>query len=358
MDHSLTYGFFFGANSAGKFVSLFEGLYDYDEIRKRYIIKGGPGCGKSTMMKRMVEFYRQEGREVEQIFCSSDPYSLDAMLCREAGVSFVDGTAPHVIEPMYPGVRDTYLNFSDFWDERAMAAQEEQVMGLTQAVGREFAGAFALLSGAKALVDDAMDRVLPLASIEGIHKRARGIALREIPRRRQQPMKEGRLYCRFLSAISPYGAVFLSDTPAYLAEKVYVLLDSYGLAPFLLEPICRQALAAGLDVYACYCPLNPQKLEHVLIPALSLALITEHEEVRWEGECHRRVHLDHYLDRDGLSLRRAQLRESRKGSRQLVARAVDRLSAAKALHDQLEECYVPAVDFSRVEQLIQTLQQR
>ena len=229
-------------------------------------------------------------------------------------------------------------------------------MALTRAAGREFAGAFALLRGAKALEDDALDRALPLANIAGIHKRARGIAQREIPRRRQQPAREGRLRRRFLSAISPRGVVFLADTPAYLAQKVYVLLDGYGLAPFLLEPVCRQALAAGFDVYACYCPLNPDRLEHVLIPALSLALVTEHGPVRWGGESHRRVHLDHYLDREGLARIRAPLREGRKGSARLVDRAVDRLAGAKALHDELEQCYVPAVDFGRVEQLIADLQ--
>ena len=46
--HPVTY--FLGANSARGFPSLYEQWIDQEEARAFYVIKGGAGCGKSTLM--------------------------------------------------------------------------------------------------------------------------------------------------------------------------------------------------------------------------------------------------------------------------------------------------------------------
>ena len=64
--------YFLGANSPGGFYSLYDQLIDPAEADAVFILKGGPGCGKSTLMKR-----------------------LDAILLPEKKTAIVDGTAPH-----------------------------------------------------------------------------------------------------------------------------------------------------------------------------------------------------------------------------------------------------------------------
>ena len=46
--------FFMGANSPAGFVSLFDDLYNPKGTRRCYIIKGGPGTGKSRLMKKIA----------------------------------------------------------------------------------------------------------------------------------------------------------------------------------------------------------------------------------------------------------------------------------------------------------------
>ena len=43
------------------------------------LLKGGAGTGKSTLMKRVLEHWRQQGREAFAFHCGSDPASLDAV---------------------------------------------------------------------------------------------------------------------------------------------------------------------------------------------------------------------------------------------------------------------------------------
>lgn len=87
--------YFLGANSAEGFVSLYDELIDESQASAVYILKGGPGCGKSTLMKKVGEEMEKGGYYVEYILCSGDPDSLDGILIPEKAVAIMDGTAPH-----------------------------------------------------------------------------------------------------------------------------------------------------------------------------------------------------------------------------------------------------------------------
>ena len=89
--------FFLGANSARGFYSLYEELLDEASAKAFYILKGGPGCGKSTLMKKVGQRLQKDGHPVEYIACSGDPDSLDGILLPEKGIAIVDGTAPHAM---------------------------------------------------------------------------------------------------------------------------------------------------------------------------------------------------------------------------------------------------------------------
>ena len=94
--------YFLGANSPAGFYSLYDHLIPPETARAVYILKGGPGCGKSTLMRRVAGRMEAAGLEVEYILCSGDPDSLDAILIPEKQVAIVDGTAPHATAPLGP----------------------------------------------------------------------------------------------------------------------------------------------------------------------------------------------------------------------------------------------------------------
>ena len=97
-EHKVQY--FLGANAPDGFYSLYPELIDLERARAVYILKGGPGCGKSTLMRRVGERMEQAGLETEYILCSGDPDSLDGLVLPQLGVAIVDGTAPHGTAPL------------------------------------------------------------------------------------------------------------------------------------------------------------------------------------------------------------------------------------------------------------------
>lgn len=91
--------FFLGANSAEGFYGLYDQLLDarlYDLI----ILKGTPGCGKSTFMRRAAAALEERGLETVYIHCSGDPDSLDGVIAPAIRTAIVDGTAPHGMAPL------------------------------------------------------------------------------------------------------------------------------------------------------------------------------------------------------------------------------------------------------------------
>ena len=72
-------------------------------LRKRYFIKGRPGTGKSTFLKKIAAAAREQGFAVELYRCSLDPNSCDMVVIRELGFCVFDSTAPHEYFPEREG---------------------------------------------------------------------------------------------------------------------------------------------------------------------------------------------------------------------------------------------------------------
>lgn len=65
------------------------------DLDKRIFIKGRPGTGKSTFLKRIISSAHNKGFDTETYYCSLDPSSLDMVVIRNLGICIFDSTAPH-----------------------------------------------------------------------------------------------------------------------------------------------------------------------------------------------------------------------------------------------------------------------
>ena len=63
--------YFAGANSGVGFVNLFGDFYEESSLDRLYIIKGGPGTGKSTFMRILAERAADAGAGAEYFLCGS-----------------------------------------------------------------------------------------------------------------------------------------------------------------------------------------------------------------------------------------------------------------------------------------------
>ncbi len=83
---------FFGAATMNGSIDYIDNLTNG---LKRYFIKGRPGTGKSTFMKKFASAACDNGFHVERYHCAFDPNSLDMVVVRELDLCLFDSISPH-----------------------------------------------------------------------------------------------------------------------------------------------------------------------------------------------------------------------------------------------------------------------
>lgn len=340
--------YFLGANTPLGFSSLYHQLSDPEAHRAVYILKGGAGCGKSSLMRRVGHRAQAAGYEVIEVPCSGDPDSLDAVILPQLKVAVVDGTAPHVVEPACAGAVERYVDLSRFYHWEGLQPVKGDIIAAGRACSACYKRVYRCLGAAGELLEDVRDRVSSDLLTQKLARRARGIIARELKPADAAPGVE---HQGFLSALTHKGSVTLWETVEAQAGRVYELWDSYGLAHHLLAPILAAGLATGHQVVACPDPMAPQRLAHLLFPQLSLAFVTSNPHAPWPHHPYRRLRLDAMVDREVYRASRPRLRFAQKVAQALVDQAIDGLCQAKAAHDDLEALYNPHVDFEGVYQV-------
>lgn len=340
--------YFLGANSPGGFVSFFDELYSPDGKWRCFVIKGGPGTGKSTLMKNVADEIEHRGFEVHRIHCSSDPDSLDAVKCKELKISVADGTAPHVIEPSFPGAVETLINLGEAWDEKKLRADSEKIISTVRANSACHSRSVRFLKAAELLVSDSR-RLSENAVME---EKAALYVKRFIKRSSKPSDRQGRESRVFLSAVTPKGIVFYKDTVRHFADLIIEIDDSVGLVSSVItENLRLAAIKNGLDVITGYCPLDPTgRPEHIIIPSCSVAFIRRHPSYGDIGAA-RTIHARRFLDNDLILKQRQKLNFNKKAADEMINEAVISLRRAKEIHDELEKMYISAMDFGKLDEI-------
>lgn len=334
--------FFLGASTPKGFVSHYDSLFR--EVQRLTIIKGGPGCGKSTFMKKIGAAAQEHGLDVSYILCSSDPDSLDGILLPQLEAAYVDGTAPHVLEPKLCGGSMNYLSFGEFYDRAAMQSNEAEILSCQKENAVCYRHVTACLAAADALSEST--RLVTSAPHYGeeMSAIAECLGLSALKPVGDRPKRSE----RFLSAITPKGLRFCEQTPQKLCERVYVLRDNYSLAPKVLSLLSEKAQALGHTCIVCHSPLHPQgEPTHLLIPTAGVAFVSDSRDFPYTESCFCKIDLDSALSPKS----RKQLEFCGKTVTSLLYHAVSHLREAKRLHDRMEQLCRPFVDFSAVDRL-------
>lgn len=342
--------YFMGCSSSKGFVSFFSQLYSPTNNRHAYIIKGGAGTGKSTLMKSIATELENRGFSVERIHCSSDPDSLDAVVCRELDFCIADGTSPHVLEPQYPGAVENIINLGDFWDSKQLAKKSKDIIELTglnslchERCARFLAAAGKVVSDTQRLCEDA---VLEYK----IHAYADRFARRRF---KKTGKASGTQRCIFLSALTPKGNIFYENTVNSLADEIIMIEDKTALiSGMLFEELKNYAIKSGYDVISAFCPLRPCGFpEHIIIPELSIAFVRKHSSFSRQPNVSRTIHCERFADSQKLAEKKNRLSFNSRIQNELVGEAVASLKEAKAIHDVIEKIYIPTMDFSKQEKI-------
>ncbi|MGI5978586.1 MAG: hypothetical protein ACOX66_03700 [Oscillospiraceae bacterium] len=336
--------YFLGGNTQTGFYSLYDSFVSQADGDFLWILKGGPGCGKSSFMKRIGAAAEKAGYDVEYVICSGDPSSLDGVYIPELHTAYMDGTAPHVADAHFPAADSAYLDLGVFYDIPAISQRRNELTGLYAECAACHAKAYAMLRAAGSVKTGWQGALTTEDERSSALLRAEGIAAREFGKRRRE---RGQLTRRFLSAISCFGPASFPETASALCDHFFVFDDRLLLGSLALQKLADCALEAGHDVLLCPDPLTPELPEAVLVPSLSLGFIVSSSELaQLDGT--RRVRFDALVETERFRALKPELRQSEKLVSELKTAAMASLAKSKATHDLIEDIYNPHVDFDGV----------
>lgn len=339
----MSQSYFLGCNSADGFVSLFNELYDAYDGWTMYIIKGGPGTGKSTLMKNLCKYADSKKIKYEKIYCSSDPNSLDGVIFSELKISIADGTPPHVLEPKFPGAVENLVTLNNFWNRDMLKKNRKDIIKYSTLISAEHAKCIRYLKAADIIQSEINREVLLNTDTDKLKR----FILREIRRNADETSinKTPIIKNRIINALTPDGMVFFKESVNSQCDDITVFKDDYSvLSQIIIEELSSFYKSEHKDIIKCKSFLNPNKLtDHIILPEKRKAFLTDNYNFNFSTDKNL-IHVSRFYKKTILN-EKETLNSALNAKKKAIETASEHLKKAKELHDKLESYYIEAMDF-------------
>lgn len=335
MDNMHCKKYFAASNSAEGFVNYFPEIFNRERCSKIYIIKGGPGTGKSRFMRDVANEAESRGLNVKYYYCSSDPDSLDGIIIEEMRLGVLDGTAPHVYEPSLVGAREQIINLGDFWDEKRLSESLKDIEELASKKSKSYQRAYMLLAAYGKLIKAENSLVAPCVN----KKKLVGAVNRYLHKLPESgtPTEEIAL-CRAVGM----GGKRKFETYEKNAKQLFSVNDSYHAAHYFLGEIVAAARRKNMSFTVSYDPIMPSRPDAVCLCDAGITfVIGEH--------CERKINIKRFIDETELKQNKDLLKRLESTAKGLESLVFDAFEEIKKYHFALEEIYMSAMDFDKKE---------
>lgn len=366
--------YFAGNNTAQGFFSYFDYIINLEEGNHYYILKGGPGVGKSSFMKKFASKMVDKGYSIEYVHCSSDRESLDSIYIPELKIAFVDGTAPHTIDPKYPGAVDEIINLGYFFDNSKIIEHKANIVETNKEKSAVYKSAYRLLKAAGIIYDDInsiYDKLTDSKSFDILCNKTKE-ELSAIYINSSRQYRGWSIRKLFSEAYTADGYVSFTDKLSSESHQWVVLGENVNYSAKLLDELTKQSISKGYFVEGFYNPLFPEKLQHIYIPDLKLMIKTlenssetnhisrmecnqdEASKIRLRS-ADKIIDIGKLMDENTLKSYEDELNKKYALYNSIIALVFEKLYKTKKLHARLEKIYSGSMDFNSVDQYFDTI---
>lgn len=345
------YHYFADGNTAKGSYSLFD--INFSELDKVFILKGGPGNGKSIMMKNIAKVFNEQGYDIEYIHCSSNADSLDGVIISSAKIAIVDGTAPHILEPKVAGVVEEYVNLGIAWNQKRLVSQKDKIKHLIEQKETYYAQAYDAFSEALSIHDEWESIYISnmdYEKLDGLTEELKDRFFQDI-----KLNKEANVRHRFLGAATPKGAIDFVPNLTEGLRKRYFLKGRPGSGKStLLKKLAETAESKGFDVEIYHCGFDPNSLDMLIFRELGMAIFdsTAPHEYFPSREGDEIIDLYHIAITPATDeIYEKQISDIASRYREKMNEGTANLAEAKEIHEKLRRIYIDATDFNIVENI-------
>ena len=334
--------YFPGGNTPLGFVSFYGNILNSDTPGKLAVIKGGPGTGKSSLMKKIGEYFKSENEYVHYLHCSSDCESLDGVYLPKYNAAVIDGTAPHIVDARYPGAYDKVFDVGTLISDN-ITENKEEIYSLNCDISKRFSKCYENLRVASSVYD-----IMKNVSLESSLKNEIDNFCYNISKRVIHERDSGKIRKMFLSGITPQGLVNYVDN--IMGDKYIIKLecDVGDGAGEILKKLISYCKNQNTDMDIYYCPLKPYEPEHIVFKNTHIAL-TVSNKFHNISQADEVVYFKDFVKNDYDNSDNKVIYED------YIQKALCDVKEAKKLHDKLETYYISNVDFSKMDKLFEDI---
>lgn len=329
--------YFLGNNTAYGFIGNYE-----EELRtkdKVILLKGGPGTGKSTILKTVAKKAEEEGYDYELWYCSGDPKSLDGVYIKELNTAVVDATSPHATGADLPVLKDIIIDLAASLKRDKLTPFADDIKRLIYCKKHKFMRAYQHLKCALCNLQNqiALER-------DGVNEQdIRGIAAGVAGKLESGLVKAkagvNRARKLFASAICPLGESIYFDH--LKGKNVAKVVGSESAVQIFFDEI-KGLLAGGMHILN---PLEPKHIDGIVAGDFAVVkdvgLMNDYDVI----DLREFEDIRHTKD----------VEEERNGVLVETALAVEELNKAREYHLELEKYFVGAMDFANNDALCEKI---
>ena len=334
--------YFAASNSSRGFTNYFKEVFCRADIV--YVVKGGPGTGKSSFMKRCSRRAEERGCMVENYCCSSDADSLDGVFIFDGikSIGVLDGTAPHVWEPEFPGIRDQMVDLGQFWNGKLLLTQKNEIMALNRKKSAAYNKAYTYLRSCgnlRTVTDMLLREVLNKEKMaRAIERAVESLALKN---------GAATVIPTPLDAVTMKGYISL-DTFTERAESIYLVSFAQGAGQLFLCELEERLKGKSITVRVAYDAICPWLVNGIFIEEIRSAFLVSDGDSNVDysdGKSIKYINTNRFIDTDELRSARSEIRYTTKLSQSSLEGALHALSKVNVYHFLLEDIYKNAMDF-------------
>lgn len=344
--------YFAGGNTSKGFFSVYDSCLK--DLNKIFILKGGPGTGKSTLIKAVGDFWADNGLDIEYMHSPFDPDKLEGVkILSGLNVSVVNGLSPNNIEAKAPGAIEKYINLGEGWDTGKLILQRDKIIHYNDIIDQWMEKAYGTFSEALKIHDDwekiyidSMDFEKADALTQTLIKEFYG----NISLNKMSAVKH-----RFLGAATPKGAVdFVPNLTEDIAKRYFIKGRPGSGKSTMLKKIAQAGRMRGFDVEIYHCGFDPDSIDMVIVRELSIAIFDSTAPHEYFPSREGDEILDLYgdiIEAGTDEVFADKIDEVSKLYKGCMKAATSYLAEAKTTKDELSQLYTDTMDFEVVNKI-------